>query len=73
MNHWHGIVKVQRSIEPVGLVLIYDERQRILIQRDMPPELERMFFPGELKFYADATFDRGTLKINARNNKGHDW
>jgi HSP20 family molecular chaperone IbpA len=66
ISHWHGTVKVQRSITPPGQVLIYNERRSLMYQQAMPRALERMFFPDELKFYADATFRNGVLKINAR-------
>lgn len=70
---WQGTVKIQRSIEPSGLVLIYNEARTILHQQPMPRKLEVMFFPGELKFYADATYNHGRLSINARDNREHEW
>jgi len=67
--HWSGVVKVQRSIDPGGLVLIYNEGRTIMHQQAMPPELAAMFLPDEWKVYADATYDRGVLKINNRTSE----
>lgn len=72
-TYWQGAVKIQKSIKPEGEVLIYNERRTILYNAPMPPELAAMFFPGELKFYADATYRNGELTINARNNQPQEW
>lgn len=68
LSYWRGTVKVQRSTTPPGQVLIYNEQRSLMHQQAMPRALERMFFPDELKFYADATFKHGILKINARRD-----
>lgn len=71
--HWHGTVKVQRGLDSPGIVLIYNESRTIMHQQAMPPELRAMFLPDEWKIYADATYDRGVLKINARDNRRYYW
>lgn len=72
-KHWRGIVKVQRSINPGGIALIYNERRTIMHEQAMRADLEEMFLPDEWRFYADATFHNGVLKINARANKAQEW
>ena len=66
---WQGIVKVQRSIvtsHPNQQFLIYNEAKTILYQGDILDSIEKRFQPNELKFYAQARYQDGSLTLEHR-------
>lgn len=65
-SFWRGVVKVQRTINPGGRVMIYNEARSILHQEATPPDVAALFEPDEWKFFAEATFDHGVLRLERR-------
>lgn len=65
------IVKIQASIMPRGLVLIYTRRQRILWQGKMPAQI-RKFMGKAPKIYAHAHLE-GTEIVIDKIAERQDW
>lgn len=70
---WAGVVKVQRSLVPRDVTVLFTSRDGMIhSQLPMTPELLRWFDDDEPKFYARATL-RHTLIHIVRKHDGHSW
>ena len=65
------IVKIQKSIYPRGLVLVYDKSESVLWQGHMPPAI-RKFMGNALKMYAYAHIEGTEVVIDSKAT-AHDW